>query len=99
MEMSANRRRRVAPYLVVGHKVWLLRRHITTMRPSAKLDVRRQGPFEIMEQIGSSAFRLKLPKIHGVFHVSLLEPHVANSFPNRVVDPPPLIQVDGVEEF
>ena len=102
MERSANQRRRAAPNLVVGQKVWLLRRHITTTRPSAKLDVRRLGPFEILEQIGSSAFRLKLPsaiKIHPVFHVSLMEPHVANPFPNRVVDPPLAIQVDGVEEF
>ena len=102
MERSANQRRRAAPNLVVGQKVWLLRRHITMTRPSAKLDVRRLGPFEILEQIGSSAFRLKLPsaiKIHPVFHVSLLEPHVANPFPDRVVDPPPALQVDGVEEF
>ena len=99
---GANQRRRAAPNLVVGQKVWLLRRHITTTRPSAKLDVRRLGPFEILEQIRSSAFRLKLPsaiKIHPVFHVSLLEPHVANPFPDRVVDPPPAILVDGVEEF
>ena len=99
---SANQRRRAAENLVVGQKVWLLRRHITTTRPSTKLDVRRLGPFEILEQIGSSAFRLKLPsaiKIHPVFHVSLLEPHVANPFSDRVVDPLPALQVDGVEEF
>ena len=102
MERSANQRRRAAPDLVVGQKFWLLRRHISTTRPLAKLDVRRLGPFEIVEPIGSSDFRLKLPsaiKIHLVFHVSLLEPHVANPFPNRVVDPPPALEVDGVEEF
>ena len=33
MERSANQRRRAAPYLVVGQKVWLLRRHIHTTRP------------------------------------------------------------------
>ena len=32
MEVSANRRRRPAPTLVIGQKVWLLRRHITTYR-------------------------------------------------------------------
>ena len=50
----------------------------------------------------SLAFRLALPssiKIHPVFHVSLLEPHVANPFPNRIVAPPLAIQVDGVEDF
>ena len=102
MELSANRRRRPAPILVQGQKVWLLRRHVATTRPSSKLDVRRLGPFPILEQIGSFAFRLELPPsmhIHPVFHVSLLEPHVANTFLGRVVDPPLPIQVDGLPEF
>ena len=37
--------------------------------------------------------------IHLVFHVSFLEPHVANTFPDRVVAPPLPIQVDGLPEF
>ena len=61
MELSANRRRRPAPNLLPGQKVWLLRRHISTTRPSSKLDVRRIGPFSIIEPIGASAFRLQLP--------------------------------------
>ena len=102
MEVSANRRRRPAPPLVIGQKVWLLRRHMSTAQPSSKLDVRRLEPFHIVGQVGSSAYRLGLPssiKIHLVFHVSLLEPHVANTVPRRVVDIPPPIQVDGVPEF
>ena len=34
-----------------------------------------------------------------MFHVSLLEPHVANTFPDRVVAPPLPTQVDGLLEF
>ena len=34
-----------------------------------------------------------------VLTVSLLEPHVANTFPGRVVEPPLPIQVDGLPEF
>ena len=37
--------------------------------------------------------------IHPVFHVSLLEPHVANTFLDRVVAPPLPTQVDGLPEF
>ena len=102
MELSANRRRRPAPDFVPGQKVWLLRRHIQTTRPSSKLDVRRLGPFVIIEKVGFSAFRLELPPsmhIHPVFHVSLLEPHVENTFPGRVVAVPLPIQVDGFPEF
>ena len=90
MEISANRRRRPAPNLIHS-KVWLLRQHVSTKRPLSKLDVRRLGPFSIIEPIGSSAFRLQLPssmQIHPSFHVSLLELHVENTFPGRVVDIP-----------
>ena len=60
------------------------------------------SPFVIIEPIGSFAFRLELLssiKIHPVFHVSLLEQHVANTFPGRVVEVPLPIQVDGLPEF
>ena len=73
MELSANRRRRLAPNLVPGQNVWLLRQHISTTRPSSKLDVRRLGPFPIIGPIGRYAYKLQLPpsmKIHLVFHVS-----------------------------
>ena len=102
MEISANRRRRTAPDLVPGQKVWLLRKHVVTRRPSRKLDVRRLGPYEIVEAVGRSAFRLKLPpstQIHPVFHVGLLEPHAANTFPGRVVPPPIPEIVDSYEEY
>ena len=102
MEISANRRRRTAPDLVSGQKVWLLRKHVVTRRPSRKLDVRRLGPYEIMEAVGRSAFRLQLPpsmQVHPVFHVNLLEPHVANAFPGRVVPRPLPEIVDSYEEF
>ena len=102
MEKSANRRRRKAPDFATGQKVWLLRRYISTSRPSSKLDVRRLGPFNIIGPVGTSAFRLDLPpsmQVHDVFHVSLLEPHVPNTFPGRVVAPPLAIHVDSIPEF
>jgi transposase InsO family protein len=99
-----DRHTRPAPEHKVGDKVWLLRRNIHTTRPSQKLDVKRMGPFRILEVVGDakSAFRLELPhqmKIHNVFHVSLLEPYLENTFEGRVQAPPPPEEVDGVEEF
>ena len=102
MEGSANRRRRQAPDFLPGQKVWLLRRHISTARPSSKLDVRRLGPFTIIGQVGSSAFHLDLPpsmQVHPIFHVSLLEPHVPNKFLGRVMASPPPLHVNGIPEF
>ena len=37
--------------------------------------------------------------IHIVFHVSLLDPHVANTFQSHVERIPPPLHVDGLPEF
>ena len=91
-----------APLFEPGDKVWLLRRNITTRRPSNKLDYKRLGPFTIADQINPVAFRLNLPpsmKVHDVFHVSLLEPYIPNTLPGRLEEPPPPAIVDGEPEY
>jgi hypothetical protein len=77
------------PPFKIGDYVWLLRRNIKTTRPSEKLDYRRIGPFEILDQRGKSSFLLKLPpnlsRLHPIFHVSLLEPFInPNIIPDRI---------------
>ena len=45
-----------------------------------KLDQQYAGPFEVLEQIGRLAYRLKIPdhwKIHDVFSIAQLEPALA----------------------
>ena len=60
----------------IGNQVYLAAKNITTRRPSNKLNLKFIGPFNILEPIGSCAYRLELPTdfkdIHLVFHVSLL---------------------------
>ena len=89
------------PIFRLGDKVWLLRRNVKTTRPCEKLDFQRLGPFVISGQVNDVAFRLDLPShmhLHPVFHVSLLEPFTSSSIPNRVVPPPPPVQLlDGPE--
>lgn len=102
MEVFANQRRRPTPNLVPSKKMWLLCCNVTTTRPSSKSDIRRLDPFPIISQIGSLSYRLELPPsmhIHTVLHVSLLNPHVANTFPGRVVEVPLSIHADGQPEF
>jgi hypothetical protein len=52
--MYANKKRSVGPPLERGDKVYLLRKHIKTKRPSAKLDFKKLGPFEIPEKVDPS---------------------------------------------
>ncbi|KAL6508663.1 hypothetical protein OROGR_023374 [Orobanche gracilis] len=58
-----------------------------------KLSPRFIGPFEILERVGSLAYRLALPpalsRIHNVFHVSQLRKYIA--------DPSHILQFDEIE--
>jgi hypothetical protein len=98
-----NKRHRPAPNFQVGQEVWLLRRHIRTNRPSAKLDYKKLGKFHILDKIGRNAYRLDLPpsmKVHPVFHVSLLEPVSSeNAIPGHIQEPPPPVVVDDDLEY
>ena len=90
--------RQQGPKLQVGDKVWLLRRHIKTTRPSEKLDHRKLGPFVIEKVLNPVAFKLKLPstmRIHPVFHISLLERAVEDETLHPSPSSPPPIVVEG----
>ena len=53
-----------------------------------KLSPRYIGPFEVLERVGTIAYRLALPSslssVHAVFHVSMLRKYTLN--PTHVVD-------------
>src|SRR5882762_5858108 len=86
--------------LEAGDKVWVDGRNLKTFRPTKKMDVKRLGPFVILEKIGSSAYRLKLPqlwsRVHPVFNEILLTPYHEPEFPSQVQpEPPGPIDVEG----
>ena len=57
-----------------------------------KLSPRFIGPFEILERVGSVAYKLALPpslsSVHDVFHVSMLRKYIPD--PTHVIDYKPL---------
>jgi len=83
-----------------GDKVWVDGRNLKTFRPTKKMDVKRLGPFVILEKIGTSAYRLKLPqlwnRVHPVFNEVLLTPYYEPEFPSQVQpEPTRTIDVEG----
>ena len=57
-----------------------------------KLSPRYIGPYEIIERVGSLAYRLAVPpelaRIHNVFHVSMLRKYIAD--PSHVLQEQPI---------
>ena len=102
-QASADSRRSAPPDIKVGDHVFVLAKFIHTTRPSKKLSEKYLGPYEVIGRPGSHSFLIKLPThmraIHPVFHISMLEPSTANSIPNRVLSPPPPVEIDGDLEF
>jgi hypothetical protein len=101
-EEYANHRRQPARQFRVGQLVWLDARNIRTLRPQKKLDWKNLGPFRITKVISAHAYKLDLPatmRIHPVFNVSLLRPAAENPVPGQRQEPPPTIEVDGIEEW
>jgi hypothetical protein len=101
-EKYANRKRRPSRRFLENDLVWLDARNIKTARPQKKLDWKFLGPYRISAVISPYAYRLELPasmRIYPVFHVNLLRPANSNPLPGQRQDPPPPVEVEGVEEW
>ncbi|PPQ81108.1 hypothetical protein CVT24_008812 [Panaeolus cyanescens] len=75
-----------APDYQKGDLVFIDASNITSSKPSKKLDWKRLGPFEILERIGSSAFKIDIPddlQIHNVFNVAKLSPFITPMFASQ----------------
>lgn len=60
--------------------------------------MRHAGPYAVVERVGTHAYRLQLPetmKIHDVFHISLLRPYHAPTYPGQATTVPGPVEVDS----
>jgi transposase InsO family protein len=100
MARSYNRSRRVVDF-DVDDLVWLDMRYFTTTRPSKKLDFPTNGPFRVLEKVGSS-YRLELPasmKVHNVFPAARLRKDPNDPLPGQQMEAPPPINITGDDEW
>ncbi|XP_073019301.1 uncharacterized protein [Primulina eburnea] len=67
---------------------------------AGKLNPRYVGPFEILEKVGTLAYRLALPpdmsRIHNVFHVSQLRRYISD--PSHILETGPLLVESNLNE-
>lgn len=98
----ADQHRRDEPTIAVGDLVWLSMKNIKTERPCKKFDSKWEGPFEVLEKVGSVSFKLKLPvsmHIHPVFHQSLIAKHANDPLPGQEYPMPGPIRVEEEDEW
>ncbi|CAA7267179.1 unnamed protein product [Cyclocybe aegerita] len=102
-QKAADNRRLPAPNFKVGDQVFVKAQFFRTTRPSKKLAEKFLGPYEIIAQVGSHSFTLRLPQsmrlVHPVFHVSMLEPFKPSTIPSRAVEPPAPVEIEGELEY
>lgn len=100
---TADRVRQAEPPLAIGSHAFVLAKFLNSTRPTAKFAEKFLGPFEVIAQPSRNSYTLCLPpdlrSVHPVFHISQLEPHFPNPFPERSESPPPPVEVDGETQY
>ncbi len=95
---------RVDMTLSVGQKVWLSSENVDLAgSPTAKFRPRWLGPFPVKRVVSKVACELELPstmrRMHPVFHVSLLKPHIEDPIHPAPDPPAPVLNDEGEAEY
>jgi len=101
---TADRRRSPDPRLEIGDSVFVSAEYLRTTRPTKKFSENHFGPYEVIGKPSAASYTIRLPQalkgVHPVFHISQLEPHVPNPFPEREEPPPAAIEIiDGESHY
>jgi len=92
-----------APDFKVGDKVFVKAQFFQTTQPSKKLFKKYLGPYKIITQPGTLLFTLHLPEfmrsVHLVFHISIFEPTMSNTFSKRIQPASTPVIIDREPEY
>ena len=93
----------LAPDFKVDDEVFVKAQFFQTIQPSKKLFKKYLGSYKIISQPSTLSFTLQLPEsmcsVHPVFHVSMLEPAISNTFSERIQLAPALVIIDREPEY
>jgi len=102
-QKSADVQHSLAPDFKVSDKVFVKAQFFQTTWPSKKLSEKYLRPYKIIAQPGTLLFTLRLPEsmhsVHPVFHVSMLEPTMSNTFSKRMQPVPTPVIIDGEPKY
>ena len=91
------------PDFKVGNKVFVKAKFFRTTQPSKKLSEKYFKPYEIITQPDILLFTLHLPEsmcfVHPVFHISMLESTISNTFSKRIQLVSAPVIIDGEPEY
>jgi len=76
----------------LGEHAYVKEKYFCTQRPTKKLAEKYLSPYELIAQVETHSFTLRLLEelrsVHPVFHISMLELHTLSSIPNHTKLPP-----------
>ncbi len=102
-QKAADARCMPPPNFTLSKCAYVKEHYFCTRRPTKKLAEKYLGPYDLIVQVGTHSFTLKLPNalqsVHPVFHISMLEPHTPSSIPNCTEQPPVPVKVDSELEY
>ena len=102
-QASANACCAPAPCFPISSYAFVKAQFFHTTQPSRKLVEKYLGPFEVIIQVGTHSFTLRLPNsmraVHPVFHVSMLEPTHRNIILECSQPPLPPVEIDSELEY
>ena len=102
-QKSANAWCSPTPDFKVGNKVFVKAQFFQTTQLLKKFSEKYLGSYKIIAQPGTLLFTLHLPEsmhsVHPVFHVSILEPTMSNTFSERIQPIPTPVIIDREPKY